>query len=737
MFLALSLGTVFFVLAVWYKRDLAPLQASGNSPDQKMAGSILGALKRHESITPLSLWLTIEKHPQVLFITNHFLIHTDTVSAALQQPTMDTAQVLKQSNHFAELTQSPTIQPVHLAGALISSSKEMNDLFTRMKLKPDDLESVILWLGRFIKRSALDKPYFGGIGRDWANGFTPRLNRFGHNISLAIERGNQNYGSLTSSPEVTALKNAFSQGASAVALIGPQGIGKTSCVHALAQLLLAERNDRNLEHRQIVSLSPSFILSSARQPGQIENIVLALMEETVHAGHIILFMDDAQLFFGNGPGSFDISQILQPIIQSRAIQIVLALTPSDFQRLKIQNAAFANLLTPINLVEPDQASIMAVLEDSAIVFENQHDVLISYEALKEAYRLSGRYVQELAYPGRAIQLLEQSIAHAEQGIVSQDSVQQATEQAYGVKVRSVVPQETDSLIHLEDNIHKRMINQKRAVNVVANALRRSRAGVANPRRPIGSFLFLGPTGVGKTELAKAIAGVYFDDESSMIRLDMSEYQQPEDVSRLLSAGSTEAASLLMSVRQKPSSVVLLDEIEKAHPNILNLLLQLLDEGQLTDTNGRMASFKDNIIIATSNAGAQMIRERIALGEDLEQFESAFIDDLMKGSQFKPELLNRFDEIVLFRPLNAEELLQVVALMMAEVNATLSNQNITISLTEAAARQIVAKGYDARLGARPMRRMLQRMVEDEVANRIIRGDIQSGDCVTFDETDLIL
>jgi ATP-dependent Clp protease ATP-binding subunit ClpA len=192
----------------------------------------------------------------------------------------------------------------------------------------------------------------------------------------------------------------------------------------------------------------------------------------------------------------------------------------------------------------------------------------------------------------------------------------------------------------------------------------------------------------------------------------------------------------MSVRQQPSTVVLFDEIEKAHPTILNLLLQLLDEGQLTDSNGRMASFKDCIIIATSNAGAQIIRDRVGQGEDLETFESAFIDELMQGAQFKPELLNRFDEIVLFRPLNSEELLQIVGLMMKEVNATLSPQNISINLTEAASKLIVSKGYDARLGARPLRRMLQRMVEDEVANRIISGAIQPGDQVTFDEVDLI-
>jgi ATP-dependent Clp protease ATP-binding subunit ClpA len=221
----------------------------------------------------------------------------------------------------------------------------------------------------------------------------------------------------------------------------------------------------------------------------------------------------------------------------------------------------------------------------------------------------------------------------------------------------------------------------------------------------------------------------------MIRLDMSEYQQQSDVSRLLSNGEN-GQSLIMGVRQQPFSVVLLDEIEKAHPNILNLLLQLLDEGQLTDLSGRSASFKDTVIIATSNAGANEIRERIARGEELETFEHEFIDNLINSSQFKPELLNRFDEIVLFRPLKQDELLQVVALMMDGVNKTLANQNITVELTTAAAQRIVETGYDPRLGARPLRRALQRAVEDSIAARILRNETKPGDHVTLDAPDLL-
>jgi ATP-dependent Clp protease ATP-binding subunit ClpC len=731
-------GTLIgFMLASWWRDELHEPPVNGQELNERLAGTVFSSLKSGLAVTPLNTWVALRSHWQARFITNRFLIPDAVIEHALSDDPLDMSAVWKNATDLADSNNSKSIEPVHVVGAIIMTSPQLKEILQGLKLSYSDVEAVIAWLSRVLQSLQKSKPNFGGIGRDWANGFTPNLNRFGHNISLSIESGNTHFDWLIGSRGVTAMKGAFSQGAGGVALIGENGVGKTSHVYALAQSLLAETQDRNLEHRQVIALNPSYIISSATKPGELEHIMLTLLSEASHAGNIILFLDDAQLFFNEGKGTFDATQLLLPIMQNRSVQLVLAMTPNDFQSLKSKNNTFASQLLPVMLQDPPEADVMHILEDTTLGLEHKHKVLITYAALREAYRLSGRYEQEIAYPGKAIVLLEQSLIHATKALVTAESVQQAVEQTRGIKAGSAAPAESEQLLNLEDQIHERMINQSRAVHVVAAALRRARAGVANPKRPIGSFLFLGPTGVGKTELAKAIAATYFGSESNMLRLDMSEYQQSSDVSRLLSNGQDATNSLIMSVRQQPFSVVLLDEIEKAHPNILNLLLQLLDEGTLTDSGGRSASFKDCVVIATSNAGANTIRERVEKGEELESFEQVFIDELISSNQFKPELLNRFDEIVLFRPLKTDELAQVVRLMLKNINTTLAPQNITVSLTDAAIQKIVEVGYDARLGARPLRRTLQRAVEDTLAGKILRQEIRPGNNVTLDAPDLSL
>ena len=285
--------------------------------------------------------------------------------------------------------------------------------------------------------------------------------------------------------------------------------------------------------------------------------------------------------------------------------------------------------------------------------------------------------------------------------------------------------EREKLLNLENMIHQRMIDQEQAVSAVANALRRARAGVRNQNRPIGTFLFLGPTGVGKTELAKALAEVYFNGEDNLIRLDLNEYVNIDDVNRLIADAADDPRSLTAQVMKKPFSVVLIDEIEKAHPNVLTALLQVLDEGILRDIKNREVSFRDTIIIATSNAGADKIREIVERGYDISKYEDSIVNNLISTNQFRPEFLNRFDEITIFKPLSESDLLQIVDLMIAGVNKTLASQKIKVSIMDDAKRILVSAGYDPRLGARPMRRIIQKVVENTVAKKMLSGEAAAG------------
>lgn len=720
----------------WWSRQLSHVPIESGGLVGQLSGDVLARLQPHMQLTPKTVWQALSGHWQLIFFTNHLLISPTLVTSLLEDDPVELEKALAIAKELAEKSSNPVIELGYVAAGILLASPQIKELLTHLKLRPEDVRAIAAWLSRGLDSMSREHPVFGGIARDWTFGFTPLLNRFGENVSQSIMHYGSHFGWLTTSVGVQSIEGALANNAAAVALIGQNGIGKTSHVYGLAQRLIEGQGPKSLNYHQVVSLHAGDILSNAAAPGQLERLLLSLSNEASQAGHIILFLDDADLFFGSGPGAFDAVQILLPIVQARATPLILAMTPTDFQRLRTNHSNFASLLTPVVLQELPEANVMSVLEDSASNFESRHNLLIPYEALRESYRLSGRYEQDDAYPGKAIALLERAIPHAENGLLNAAAVQRAIEQTKGVKVGGAQPAEADTLLHLEDLIHERMINQTRAVEVVANALRRARAGVANPRRPLGSFLFLGPTGVGKTELAKAVAAVYFGSETNMLRLDMSEYQSADDVQRLLSDGQDDQ-SLIMAVRQQPFSVVLLDEIEKAHPNILNLMLQMLDEGQLTDSGGRAASFKDCIIIATSNAGANTIREHVERGEDLQSFEAAFTDELITSGQFKPELLNRFDEIVLFRPLKEDELAQVVKLMLDEINQTLEPQQIKLELTDEAVKAIVAHGYDARLGARPMRRVLQRAVEDTVAKKILAGDTKAGDTLKLDVDDLHL
>ena len=647
-------------------------------------------------------------------------------------------KVFETAKHLRRELNGETVSGGMLEIAMIMLHPQHELILASMKLDLADLKDGVNWYNYLhgLVKTAKQKRRDGGIARDLSFGYIPLMSRFGYNISVN-QNANPEQVQLEPHMEIVnrMIQTFSTDGRQNVALIGPDGTGKNTIVKSFAWEILSADNKnipRTLKFRQVFQLDSATILGQAPERGQVERLVTAILNEAYAAKNIILYFKDAHLFFEEGVGSVDISNLLLPALENGALRIILTMDEQKYLEISAKNPALANSLNKIMVAPATAEETLRVMQDAVPRLEYQYKVTYTIWALKEAYRLSERYVFDLQMPGRALHLLESAANYADHGFVLAESVGKAIEKTQGVKVQvETDTRERDRLLNMENLIHERMIDQVEAVKTVSDALRRSAAGVRNTNRPIGTFLFLGPTGVGKTELAKAVSEVYFGGESDIVRIDLNEYVSADDVSRLIAEPTVDPMSLTAQMMKNPFSVVLLDEIEKAHPQVLTTLLQMLDEGILRDTKNREVSFRDAIVIATSNAGADRIREAVASGEDLSAIKEELTNALIKNGEFKPEFLNRFDEICIFKPLSKEDLRKIAALLVKGTNKTLANQKITVKLTDDALDLLVEKGYDPQLGARPMRRIVQKTVENIVAKLVLGGQATSGAEITID------
>lgn len=732
--LLIGLSAVPAMILEWHQGELKDIPSGKNGAiDDVLASSVLGRLSQNPSPRELAVVASSVSGGQ--FLAARFGITGTFLANITSEDPRDTEVVWQHVHAVLQETGTRHAGGAVLAVALTRSFQGYETLLSHMQLEAEDLTQGIKWythIRELIQHHNAPRRT-GGIARDWSFGYIPLLERFGQNISADIAAGGLMNVKLEAHQQALdqMIETFGTGGRQNAVLVGAAGAGKTTVVYAFAERLLdaSARVPENLRFRQVFILDSSALIAAAPGRGELENLVMQVLSEAYSAKNIILCLDNAQLFFEEGIGSVDLTNVLLPILEAGRLRIILTMEEQRLLQISQRNASLANALNRINIAPANRSETLAVLQDKLLVTENQRKVLYTYHALTEAYQLSERYVHDLAMPGRAFKLLESAASYPEGKFVTAVSVQQAIERTLDIKVGVASgEEERTKLLNLEQLIHERMINQTRAVGVVSDALRRARAGVRNQNRPIGTFLFLGPTGVGKTELAKALADVYFGGEDRIIRLDLNEYVTVNDVARLIADGADDPHSLTAQAMKQPFSVVLLDEIEKAHPNVLTTLLQLLDEGILRDIRNREVSFRDTIIIATSNAGADRIREYIERGYQLEQFEKQFVDELITSNQFRPEFLNRFDEIVTFRPLSKSELVQVIDLILQGINKTLAPQRVTVQVTDDAKLYLVEKGYDPRLGARPMRRIVQRAVENTVAKQMLSGESSIGSTI---------
>lgn len=739
-------ASILAIVLFWYNGELKTLEPKipinqASDVSQVLDRKILAQIRK--DVTPKDLAKLMNNQIGGFFYASRFAIGPSFIGQLSSDQASGTNLIWQNALFLATQLKVNQIDSGIIVASLIYAIPQHDTYLAPMQLDGEDILAGVSWFEHINKVIAYhqQRRSYGGIGRDFAFGWAPLLNQVGQNITESIESGGLLRRSIPAHDQVIdqAFHTLSQAGKRNVTLVGETGVGKTTIVYSLTQKLLEDPKSvpADLRYHQVIALDAANLIANAKGRGELEGLLIRLFNEAIAAKNIILFLDEAQLFLKDGTGAVDLSNLLLPVIEGGAMRIILSLTDQEWLRLSQNNPGLTQMLNRIIVKPLDLNDTVQVMEDQIILLEGEHNVIYTHQSLKEAYKLADRFIHEQAFPGKAIRLLEASAGYAEDKFfITAKSVQQAVEKAFDVKVQTAdTTEERSTLLNLEDRIHQRMINQTRAVKVVSDALRRARAGVRNESKPIGTFLFLGPTGVGKTELSKSLAAVYFGGEERMVRLDLNEYSQPNDTTRILATGGTDPYSLCAQIAKQPFSVVLLDEIEKAHPNVLNLLLQMLDEGTLRDAENKPISFRDAIIIATSNAGADKIRAHIQSGQQLEQFEDTFVNELIDSQVFRPEFLNRFDEIVLFRPLTGEELMQVVDLMMNSLNKRLSAQKVTVTLTPAAKQLLAQTGYDPRLGARPLRRVVQRAVENLVAQRMLAGDVPPGSTLQFDAPEL--
>ena len=532
-------------------------------------------------------------------------------------------------------------------------------------------------------------------------------------------------------------------------LVGEPGVGKTAVAEGLAMRVARGEAPEELKGKRIVSLDIPAMLAGTKYRGDFEERVKSVLRDVRRAGDVILFVDELHTIIGAGSaeGAIDAANILKPALGRGEVQIIGATTPEEYRRHIEKDPALERRFQPVRVGEPDREHTMAMLESLRGALEKHHGVSFQDEALSAAYELSVRYINDRFLPDKAIDLLDEAaaavhVAHADKKrtvhSVSAADVAQVVSLWTDIPVTGLDRDETERLRELDARLKERIIGQDEAVEAVARAIRRGRVGLRDPRRPVGSFLFLGPTGVGKTELCRALALTVYGDEQAMIRLDMSEYMEKHSVSRLIGSppgyvGYEDGGQLTEQVRRKPWSVVLFDEIEKAHEDVWSILLQIMDDGHLTDSSGRRVDFRNAVIVMTSNVGARLITEnRPTLGfdsreEGREGLRERVLEEL-RGT-FRPEFLNRVDETIIFRRLNAADLLEITRSLVRELAARFEGLGLHLTVPEESLQKLARMGSDEKLGARPLRRTVQHGIEDVAAEMLLEGKLCPGDRVT--------
>jgi len=636
-----------------------------------------------------------------------------------------------------------TVEPVNLILPIINHDQYLAEVLYEMEIEPQKVFNVVKWFRvndmmieryRKFRSESRFKPSTN-MNRAYTAVATPLLDNFGYDLTVAAKWGKLDY-CVAREKEIKEVFGVIDSGQLGVLLVGPEGAGKRTVIQGIAELMAEEEVPKIFKDKRLIEIDAARLVSGATA-AQAEERLQELIDEANRSGNIILAFHDIQSITGitaGGAESLELSEVLANAVDRKYVICLATATGENYSKY-LEGKALGRAMGKVEVDEPQGDQAVQILSSKIGLLEGRYGVYFSYAALDQVIALTSKYMHDSYLPAKAVRVLETVAAKVgkrekENKIVTKADIAEVISEVTHIPVSQASDQEGEKLLHLEEEIHKYMINQSEAVNVVSASLRRARAQMTEGKRPIASFLFLGPTGVGKTELAKSIARVYFGDEKCMIRLDMSEYQIPESVKNLI-GGENETGQLTEAVRKAPFSLILLDEFEKAYKEILNLFLQVMDDGRLTDGQGRTCDFTNSIIIATSNVGALYIQDAL---RDKQNANYAAVKDTLINEHLnkvlRPELINRFDGIIVFEPLDQANVIDITRLMVKNLSKMLDPKGISLEADEAGIKVLAKQGYDPKFGARPLRRLLQDKIENIIANKILSGELKRRDKVVI-------
>ncbi|MBI4142246.1 AAA family ATPase [Candidatus Uhrbacteria bacterium] len=630
--------------------------------------------------------------------------------------------------------------------ALSARDADIREILDDLGITHQDIVNVAAWVELRQRLRARYRGYrsrgatrpTGGMNRAMTAIATPILDAFADDLTAAAAR--MALGpAIGRAREFTAIVRGFEVGRHGVLLVGPTGVGKTAIIEGFAEQLAADDVPTFLRDQRCIRLAIARITSGVA-PAVAQERLLAALDEAVRSRNVILVVDPIEELVGASSGAgVDFASIIAGVVERGGLSCIGVTTPEAYRQY-LERSPLAHTFERVDVAPPSTDDAIQIVEARAMLTEARTHVVFSYRAIEACVRLAERFLHDRMLPESAVAIMEETAAavrgsKGERAIVRAEDVATVITEKTGVPTTSVTEDEAQKLLHLEERMHERMIGQEEAVKRIAAALRRARVELREGKRPIATFLFLGPTGVGKTELAKTVAATYFGDERTMVRLDMSEYQDTASIHRLIgappgSAGADTGGQLTEAIRHRPFALILLDELEKAHPDILNVFLQVFDDGRLTDSAGRTVDFTNTIIVATSNAGATFIQDAIRAEKGMEDIRRTLMERELREI-FRPELLNRFDGVIVFTPLTREEVHAIARLMLASVARSLEEKGMHLRVTDAAVAELADAGFDPQFGARPLRRIIQERVQDALATFLLTNKLGRRDTVVLD------